>query len=312
MRAVWLLFLIPCVVMAEAGRNLSIQSLVQVSAQKPIYLADIVNSDGWSNEQLNLLKKIKVVEGPGTGEKVIISGAEISQAIREMKKPGLEPVQVNIPSKITIVNRGQKWSRENVLAELEVKWKKQCDCRVQVEEVRLPLVRENMQTHYWQVKFPESLPRSTFVLPVEFYDDNQELVQRLWLRGNVNFYKTAAVTTRALQIGERLQSEDFVIKETQVTFLNDTLANTDLLVGSKVKLALGAQQVVVQGALEKEKTVRRGDPVKISMGAEAWEVSIMGISEQDGYIGDTIRVRNTKSQALIQARIIKSGEVLVQ
>jgi len=60
---------------------------------------------------------------------------------------------------------------------------------------------------------------------------------------------------------------------------------------------------------QKQAVVRRGDPVQLSAGNASFSVSRPMIAEEDGAIGDTIRVREDKKAAPIFAQVVDMGQV---
>lgn len=60
---------------------------------------------------------------------------------------------------------------------------------------------------------------------------------------------------------------------------------------------------------QKQAVVRRGDPVQLSAGNAAFSVSRPMIADEDGAIGDTIRVRDDKKSAPIFAQVVDMGQV---
>jgi flagellar basal body P-ring formation protein FlgA len=97
-----------------------------------------------------------------------------------------------------------------------------------------------------------------------------------------------------------------------VTFARDSTAFDGEIVGRKARQAIAAQDILYAGMLEKEKALKRGDPVKVALGEGEWEVILMGVAEQDGFIGDTVKVRNPRSQQVIVATVTARGEVRAQ
>ncbi|WHO38285.1 flagella basal body P-ring formation protein FlgA [Sphingobium sp. AP49] len=64
-------------------------------------------------------------------------------------------------------------------------------------------------------------------------------------------------------------------------------------------------------AVPKEAAVKRGDPVQLNAGNAAFSVSRMMIADEDGAVGETIRVREDKKSAPILAQVVEMGVVRV-
>lgn len=64
-------------------------------------------------------------------------------------------------------------------------------------------------------------------------------------------------------------------------------------------------------AVPKEAAVRRGDPVQLTAGNAAFRVTRIMIADEDGAIGETIRVREDRKSPPVMARVVETGIVRV-
>ena len=61
----------------------------------------------------------------------------------------------------------------------------------------------------------------------------------------------------------------------------------------------------------REAVVRKGDPVQLMAGNAAFSVSRMMLADEDGALGDTIRVREDRKSAPIFAQVVEMGVVRI-
>lgn len=61
----------------------------------------------------------------------------------------------------------------------------------------------------------------------------------------------------------------------------------------------------------KEAVVRKGDPVQLMAGNAVFSVSRMMVADEDGAMGETIRVREDKKSAPIFAQVVEMGVVRI-
>ncbi|CAM8627293.1 flagella basal body P-ring formation protein FlgA [Sphingobium sp.] len=61
----------------------------------------------------------------------------------------------------------------------------------------------------------------------------------------------------------------------------------------------------------KEAVVRKGDPVQLMAGNAVFSVSRMMVADEDGAMGETIRVREDKKSAPIFAQVVQMGVVRI-
>lgn len=64
-------------------------------------------------------------------------------------------------------------------------------------------------------------------------------------------------------------------------------------------------------AIPKEAVVKKGDPVQLMAGNASFSVSRMMVADEDGAVGQTIRVREDKKAAPILAQVVEMGIVRV-
>lgn len=64
-------------------------------------------------------------------------------------------------------------------------------------------------------------------------------------------------------------------------------------------------------AVSKEAVVKKGDPVQLTAGNALFEVSRLMIADEDGAIGDTIRVREDRKSTPVMAKIVAMGVVRI-
>jgi flagella basal body P-ring formation protein FlgA len=77
----------------------------------------------------------------------------------------------------------------------------------------------------------------------------------------------------------------------------------------RVPLTAGGQTVAMATQAKAEKVVRRGDPVELSANQSGFTVSTQTIAEQDGAIGERIRVRADRTAAPLMVEVVDFGKV---
>ena len=80
-------------------------------------------------------------------------------------------------------------------------------------------------------------------------------------------------------------------------------------IGMQLKRNVSADNVLSYTQLENNRIVRRGDKVVISSGNSSVSVKMPGEALEDGTQGEQIRVRNTRSNRVIRARVTGPGQV---
>ncbi len=83
----------------------------------------------------------------------------------------------------------------------------------------------------------------------------------------------------------------------------------DEVVGLAAKRRIRAGQTITPALIEQAMAVRRGQPVRIVASNDGIEASTSGEALGDGQPGDVIRVRNTRSGKVIDAKVMEQGVV---
>ncbi|MBE7928133.1 flagellar basal body P-ring formation protein FlgA [Pseudomonas saudiphocaensis] len=81
------------------------------------------------------------------------------------------------------------------------------------------------------------------------------------------------------------------------------------VVGLTAKRRIRAGQTITPTLLEQSMAVKRGQPVKIIASHDGIEASTSGEALADGQPGDVIRVRNVRSEKVIDAKVLEAGVV---
>jgi flagella basal body P-ring formation protein FlgA len=71
-------------------------------------------------------------------------------------------------------------------------------------------------------------------------------------------------------------------------------------------------RAVFPSDLKREPAAERGKAVKVIAGDELYEVSLSGVAEDTGHIGDLIKVRNIESKKVFTAVVVEKGVVKIQ
>jgi flagella basal body P-ring formation protein FlgA len=120
------------------------------------------------------------------------------------------------------------------------------------------------------------------------------------------------VTTRQLNPGEKITSRDFRMEEVDVTFAKDGVPKSSEVEGQLASRILSVNQPIFKSDYKKELAVTRGQLIRAISGNETFEVTSQAIAEEQGYVGDLIRIKNSESQKMLSGQIVEKGVVKVQ
>ena len=308
MSAWWVLAILAAGLTAKAEPAIVVRPHTQMSQAKTILLQDVAEFFDVDSKVSAVLGTIRLSDGVAAGGRLEFSGTTISELLRNHKlwQSNVRPA-FTIPSRVIVENVGDKISELRVRTELTNRWQNQCACRVELSELMMPKVEPWIAGTEWELRMPSQPERGSFTLAIELKNAGQR--RTLWLRGRATHYKVAPVAKRQINIGDRIQPEDYRMTEREVTFARDAVPDGSDLAGRRARISINANEILFAGSLEREKALRRGDQVKLALSESGWEVILMGVAEQDGFIGDSVKIRNVKSNQVVVATVVARGEV---
>jgi flagella basal body P-ring formation protein FlgA len=281
----------------------------------PLLLKDIAEFKGLPTEVERALAALPVGISPKAGEKVYYTSYGLSEIFRQplsvIQKNHNVRIMLSLPQKVTVYNSAVAFSEEAVKMQIENYLEAACDeCRYEVSQLQLPIVDETVRQAEWQVELHGGVVRGSFSLPIRF--DSRENKRLYWVTGQARKFMRVPVTVRRIGAGERVGTQDVEMKEMDVTFGDDSPAELGQLENAKIRRGLAVGEIVWRKHLQRERAVRFGDVTKVVIGAEGWQVSTTAVAQQNGDIGDRIRLLNTKTRNFITAKVVGPKLVKVE
>ena len=142
--------------------------------------------------------------------------------------------------------------------------------------------------------------------------DSSEVQWRLFVPASVDLFQQVVISTRPLGRHAVISPADITLRERNVGQLSaGYLLRPEQAVGLRARRPIAADTVINPNQLEQDETVKRGDRVVITAANSRVAVRMPGEALESGSIGSQIRVRNTRSDRIVRARIIGPGQVEV-
>ncbi|MCB0407945.1 MAG: flagellar basal body P-ring formation protein FlgA [Bdellovibrionales bacterium] len=299
---------------AFGQQALLVRSHTLVSEVKDIYLSDIVDKNSTDNELFKEISSVKLANGPRLGERRVLSSQLISRLLRKQAHfvQASKKMKLVIPSQVIVENIGYTLNERDVENRLNEVWAKSCiHCRFQISSLSLPKMKSQAQKLNWDLDYDGKIPRGQFSYKVTVKNQEGQDITG-WIQGMVRIFAPVPIATRAIHFGERLTEHDLEVKEQDVTYSNDSAIERERAIGRRVIRAIRSGEVLWSNFFEKDYATRRGQPVKLIIGDQGWQLTLQGIAEMDGQIGDTISVKNSKSNKVLSGVVIGQHEVQVQ
>ncbi|HZJ92003.1 MAG TPA: flagellar basal body P-ring formation chaperone FlgA [Thiopseudomonas sp.] len=134
----------------------------------------------------------------------------------------------------------------------------------------------------------------------------------IFVPGHVNLYREVAVAQRSMRRNSIVQAADIQLLERDVSSLRQGyILNLENVVGQKITRPVQPNQVLSANYLKAPAAVNKGDAVVISANGTSMFVRMPGVALEEGAIGQQIRIRNTRSNRIVHARVTGPGQVEV-
>jgi flagella basal body P-ring formation protein FlgA len=137
-------------------------------------------------------------------------------------------------------------------------------------------------------------------------------VARVSVLLHVRVFQRLLVARRRIRPGERITKDLVRLQRTELTGVTtDAIADLAEALGQEARQEIRAFTIVTRRMVGAARVIRRGEPVTLVAASTRLRVTTVGIAEQDGAVGQFIRVRNRDSQKVVLGRVLDSRTVQV-
>ncbi len=134
----------------------------------------------------------------------------------------------------------------------------------------------------------------------------------VYVGGDIALEVPVLVTTRPLKKGDTVTVADVTHRLQNVSkSRGDYMTNVAALKGQALRRSISAGTVLDPEFFERTAIIRQGDRVAIVSGHRGFRITVTGVAQQDGAMGETIRVKNSSSGKVLTGTVEGAGEVAV-
>jgi flagella basal body P-ring formation protein FlgA len=148
---------------------------------------------------------------------------------------------------------------------------------------------------------------ATLVIPA-----NTPGAKRFRLTGRVHNLLQIPVVNRRISRGDIIRRDDIEwISVRKRSIRRDYIQNEEDIIGMAARRYISAQSPLSVGHLQRPQLVKRGGLVTISLINQTMSLKTQGRAIDTGGLGDIVRVKNSKSKKIIEAKVIGASRVKV-
>ncbi len=311
------LLLVLSIAQAESSSPvIQVNAAIELEMEHDITIGDIAEFSGFEDNELGEIRSIRLGDAPQSGESRTFTNVGLSQIFRrhipKLQTGRSEKITLMIPSVVTITRKTFKLEAKTIEAELRKQWTALCsDCEFRISQLSIPALPTQMAPGTkWSLRTRPELPKGNFSVPLEV--TSQSGRTSYWISGTIATFRTVPVAKRTISLGERIAAEDFTMAKKEVTYISDGIPAETEMTGAVAARAISAEQVLGRSMLRREQALKIGEPVKIVTGRDGWLVTVEGIAQQSGYIGDMVRVRVPRTSKILSGLLRERGVIEVQ
>lgn len=302
---------------AETGvASIQVRGNVELEMEREITVGDIADFNGFREDEVGELKSVRLGDAPTGTESRTFTSTGLSQVFRSylprLQGKREEKILLTIPARVVVKRKIFRLEAKDVEAEINKQMKSVCSvCEFEIRQLSLPVLGPLLSASTtWKLRMRPELPKGSFSAPLEL--EGPEGRRTFWVSGLLNVYRSVPVAKRSIELGERIAINDFAFERKDVTYLTDSFPAEVEIGGAIAARAIAAESFIGRSMLRREQALKSGETVKVVAGSEAWQVTVEGIAQSGGFVGDTVRVRIPRTQKVISGLLREKGLIEVR
>lgn len=281
--------------------TLTLKSVVSVSGDK-VYLRDILEDPSGVPDGFLLTE---LFPSPPIGRTIVYSSQYVRQIIL-MKLPSLaKDREITAPDKITFIRRSQVILNNELISMI----KEQLNLRdveplSSVPDIILP--EGDLKT---EMKLLSSGNSRVIVVKVSFFVDGKN-VKTVNLSLKTSIKRIVYVASKFIQKGVII-TEDMITEKVIENDVPYSIVSREEIIGKITTRAIYPGQIITSSYIAEEPLVKKNQEVEVIRRIDNLTITTVFIALQDGYLGQTIRLRNPISFKEVLGTVTGRGKVEV-
>lgn len=274
-------------------------------------IATIRTVDAEYEPLLKVLQEISFGEAPGPNQTRTMLGEEILEKIKDSGVE-LESIGYSIPAQVNIKREGREVREDEVLNALQKELKAKNVTDLQVKQIKwdsalvVPTGPSEVRVDFAGVPLSGKLP-----LRVELFVNGQPEA-RFVATAFVDDWREIPVLRRGVERGMLIQPGDVQMVRLNVnSHPGDIVHDVNGIIGRRAKNSISAGETIRRSAVDIPPVIEKGKRVSMVYEVTGLRATAVGIAQEDGQLGDKIRLQNESSKRFVEGRIINPQEVRV-
>jgi flagella basal body P-ring formation protein FlgA len=295
--------------------GITVSAQNEVRAGAPVYLKEIATFDYVNTEIKESAGNIVIYDSINDGEKLNLKNIDILKLVRTKlgSKADLAGFAWTyfVPETVSIKATKNFLSPTLITSDVTLALNKKCaECSIAIKDLKIPTIKEPHEVKHFEIEYESIKLGGSFIIPVSVVSEGIKKIY--WITGVTKITKKGPVATRQINIGERITEKDFKFELVDVTFAKDGTPSAEELKNQVLGRSISINQPIFKADIRRELAVKRGQTIKVLAGTNDFEITSQGVADDQGYVGDNIKFKNSESQKWITGQIVEPGVVRVQ
>jgi flagellar basal body P-ring formation protein FlgA len=302
---------------ASGSGSIVVKLKDQVSVQSNrIVLNDIAEFQGTDSGQLAQLAQVPLGNAPRLGIVATLSRYQLSGFIQKVMDPipaisfeGAEVVQIKLQGRPVESEEITRILKDFLIKTLP--WK---ESEIEIQSIEHPQGIE-LPPGEAQLQISSRLPvtgRGRIIFPFEIVQEGK-VIRNFWTTTKINVNKGVFTAQRPIRVGKVIELEDVVLSGATISDFHATYLRTlDEILGKVAQRNLSPGDPLTRESFADPILIKRGETIQLRLQRSGIALTAKGRAEQDGRLGQTIRVRNMEFSTLLNAQITGPGEAKIQ
>ena len=300
--------------MTSAAEDLVIKLKEEAAVEsETIHLKDIADLSGTDAERLEILANIPLRPAPAFGETSTMSRYQIGEAI-EKTAGRLPPGAICGAAVVQIRLRGRPITEDDIASLLRAyitnrtSWDESEIVIRSIGNVKgIELPQKDSEVRL--AASPAAVGQKNISIAVEILHANESL-RTVWISAEISIRSKTLTAGRRIPSGKVITSDDIVEKNVEIPDLRASyLTRPDEVLGKVSRRIFSAGDPLTRESFAEPVLVKNGDTVRLRLERNGIVLTSLAKAEQDGRLGQVIRVRNIDFSALLRAKVTGKAEV---
>ncbi|MEO2083796.1 MAG: flagellar basal body P-ring formation chaperone FlgA [Desulfurobacteriaceae bacterium] len=277
-----------------------------VVSGKDVLLSDIAVISGNGAEGL---RYIKVSSSPPPCREKRLSKSEVVSRITVfLKRRGgdFDKVEVRGAETVTVWRKCLKVDKEHVESLVKAYLRKHYP---DLTVVRVPFYAFNVPSG----EFEERLDLDSISKKYAYFEYvvsvNGKVYKRVRLPVRIEKLVKAVVSRVPIPKGAVITADMIRLKEIPSSKSRGTFGKPEFVIGGKARRKISAGTIIRERDIEPNFAVKKGMPVKVVYRSGAIRIELLGVSLENGFVGNIIRVKNISTGKVLLCRVTGNGVV---